>query len=788
MKTSPRHSSFLRSAIASSLRISIPRTALLPAALPVCSALFVLTGCNAPEPQIAAKDEATANQQTAFRVRSDFAAELNDNSGWAAELNKNVTVDVDEPFRLRFEVESTKENNVEQQFQLQSRRNGGEWERVGAENFPQPEKTLELNFQKAPTADLSDIWRFEHGNTSSMTMAGQGEVPFLQVVADGNPVLGMGLYETFWEPIEFAVEMRLPEGGRSGAGVVFGYMSRENYNQAYVDPDGAIIVSRIVDGDKTRLMETEAKVVPGQWFELKIIMKDDEAIIEYERGDDALIFTAELGATIASSPVGFYVPADGTAQFQKFTIEGKPRTPRVSIMASDTYLHRQQTTDVLAGSSKDFTGGTGISFADETPSWSGELGQSEWEWPLVIRRFADGAVTNEDGDTFEFRMADATGRALDGNNPELTVAVPPGHIGGTFAETPARIGPWQAANGDLYFLMEPSETDNVLMTIKSTDHGKTWQEVDGANRPVTGDLEGFASVQSGDTIHMLHQTTDHVWHHAFHTSDHPTRPDTWAIQDERLASPEEPPTQVADIVLRSDGSIVGVYGGPEKIHFKVRSPDGRWGEETVIDADVSWGLSGPMMVLGKDDVIHLAYTASNGTAWYRRMLPNGDLTARQRLATGLGTDSEDIGSVLPLVFMAQTNTVSIIYRLETGKLWERRSVDHGPMSESVQVSDRNVVQNSVDSDQTGADAIADGNTVHVLFIEEESRIIFHTYSESAGNWTPATPQVEDVNAQWVRGAQLARGGKGSVYGYVYDAGADGGSGKSRYGNVKLEDN
>ena len=194
------------------------------------------------------------------------------------------------------------------------------------------------------------------------------------------------------------------------------------------------------------------------------------------------------------------------------------------------------------------------------------------------------------------------------------------------------------------------------------------------------------------------------------------------------------------------------------------------------------------MVLGKDDVIHLAYTASNGTAWYRRMLPNGDLTARQRLATGLGTDSEDIGSVLPLVFMAQTNTVSIIYRLETGKLWERRSVDHGPMSESVQVSDRNVVQNSVDSDQTGADAIADGNTVHVLFIEEESRIIFHTYSESAGNWTPATPQVEDVNAQWVRGAQLARGGKGSVYGYVYDAGADGGSGKSRYGNVKLEDN
>ncbi|KPQ01970.1 MAG: hypothetical protein HLUCCO03_06065 [Marinobacter sp. HL-58] len=785
-----------------------PRSALLPSWLSLFGVLFAISGCNAPDSQMSAKDNATANQQTAFRVRSDFAASLNADSGWAGKLNEDVTVKVDEPFRLRFEVDNPGKASDGQSFQLQSRRNGGEWRHVGAENFPQPEKVLELDFSE-PAAPMAEIWRLDSGDAAVMTMAAQDDESFLQVRADDDPILSMGRYDTPWEPIEFAVDMRLPEGGDAGAGIVFGYVDSENYNQVYVDPDGSILVHRIVDGEESLVAKREARVVRGDWFELKIVMADDKAftgddeptnadaeasldkdqvVVEYERGEEALIFTADLGATIPSSTMGFHVPTGGTVQFEKFTIEGKPRTPRVSIMASETFQHGEPTTDLLPGSSQDFTGGAGISFADKTPAWSGQRGQSEWEWPLVIRRFADGAVTNNDGDTFEFRMVDADGQPLQGDNPTVTATVPEGHLGGTFVETPARIGPWQASNGDLYFAMEPSETYNLLMTVKSTDGGKSWTEVDGANRPATGDLEGFAATLSGDTIHMLHQTSDDVWHHAFRTSDHPTQPDSWAIQDERLASPEEPPTQVADIAVRSDGSIVGVYGGPEKIHFKVRSPDGRWGDETVIDEGIAPDLSGPMMVVGKDDVIHLAYTGNDGTAWYRRMLPDGGLTPRERLATGLGTDSEDIGSILPLVYMPQTDTVSIIYRLETGRLWERRVAGDGSLSEPVKVSDHKVVQNAVDADQTGADAIADGNTVHVLFIEEESRDLFHTRTDSEGNWQPATPQVDNINAQWVRGARLTSDGEGSTYGFVYDAGADGGSGMNRYGEIKLDDN
>jgi hypothetical protein len=352
-------------------------------------------------------------------------------------------------------------------------------------------------------------------------------------------------------------------------------------------------------------------------------------------------------------------------------------------------------------------------------------------------------------------------------------------------ETPGRIGPWEASNGDLYFIMEPTETDNVLMMVKSTDRGATWQEVDGANRPAADDLEGLASDLAGGIIQILHQTSGVVWHHAFNTSDHPTRPDAWAVRDERVATPAEPPTQVASVAVRSDGSIVGVYGGPERVHFKIRAPDGAWGEETIVDEAVLPTLSGPQVVVGVGDVVHLAYTGGDGTAWYRRIQPDGTLTPRQQLATELGTTEYDVGAILPLVFIPETNTVVIMYRLATGKLWARRVADHGPPGEPVQVSERDVVQNAVDSDQTGADAIADGTTVHVLFIEQGSGSIYHTRSDEAGVWQPATLQVDGIRGQWIRGALLTRGDGTRSYGYVYDAGSEGGAGMNTFARLPL---
>ena len=461
-------------------------------------------------------------------------------------------------------------------------------------------------------------------------------------------------------------------------------------------------------------------------------------------------------------------------------------TPRVSIVSSAAYAHGAPTDDLLAGSALPFRPGAGVSLEALSPAWGAEAsagGHGEWAFPVVVRRYADGPVQNEAGDRFEFRLVDAGGTPVRGAaEVTVTLTIPEGHLGGTFVETPGRIGPWQAANGDLYFIMEPAETDNVLMVVKSSDGGATWREVDGTNRPAADDLEGVGAALHAGTLHVLHQTSDHVWHHAFHLSGHPTAPDSWAFTDEMVAAPAEPPTQVASLAARPDGSLVAAYGGPETVLVKTRSPDGVWSEEIALDPGDPVE-SGPHLAAGTGGAVHLAYTDQGGAAWYRRILPDGTPTPRIQITDDLGTAESDVGAVLPLVVLASGAAV-VLYRTADGYLWERR-VEGDAASEAVRVSALRVVQNAVDSEQAGADAIADGEAVHVLLIEDGTGHLYHVQSREAGTWSPPQLVAGDVEAQWVRGMAVTGPDGRRAYGYVVDAGSDGGAGMNCYGEVPL---
>jgi hypothetical protein len=474
--------------------------------------------------------------------------------------------------------------------------------------------------------------------------------------------------------------------------------------------------------------------------------------------------------------------ADAEAQDFPYPEGDEARTPRVSVVSCAAFRHGAPTTDLLKGSAAPFRAGAGVSLAPRTPPWSGAGAQGEFEWAVVVRRFADGAVTNDDGDTFEMRMAEADGRPVAAARyPRLRLAVPPRHLGGTFVETPGRIGPWRASNGDLYFIMEPTETDNVFLMVKSTDEGRSWREVDGAHRPLTDDLESVDARLVGDTIHIVHQVTRTVRYHSFRTSDHPSQPDTWAVRDE-LAATTNSVAQAATLAVRSDGSLVAFYVGPT-VEYSVRAPSGQWSAKRTVDADVRAKLAGPVAVVGANDVVHVAYYRTDGTLWHRRLLPDGTLTERQPIASGAGTTRAEYNAVLPLVFIPQTSTVVVVYRLADGKLWERRIVADGAPTPAVRISDRDVVRDAVDSQQPGADVVLDGTTLHVLFIEAASRALFATHDRNG--WQPATPQVENIQGSWVRGNVYARRDGVRVYGYVYDAGSRGGAGMNRYGEQVL---
>jgi hypothetical protein len=473
-----------------------------------------------------------------------------------------------------------------------------------------------------------------------------------------------------------------------------------------------------------------------------------------------------------------------------FPYAASESTPRVSVVSTPAYEDRAETTDLLDGSTAPYAGGAGLSLSPLAPALPDPGVQSEWEWPVVLRRYADGAVTTEAGDRFAFRMVNAQGRPLAADaTPVVRAAVPARLLGGTYPETPGRLGPWEANDGRLYFLMEPAESDNKLMTVTSEDGGDTWHEVDGKRRPATGDLEGFASAVHDGTIHMLHQIDDGVLHHSFRTTDASTAPDTWDVRDDTVATPGEPPVQVTALTARPDGSLVGVYGGPDRIHYKIRSPEGRWGGETTVPSETGDALSGPQTTLGADGTVHLAYTRRDGTAWHRRIRPDGRLSSPTQVASDLGTAVTDVGSVLPLVHLPGPDTTVILYRRTSGSLWARRLGNGGSLSDPRPVTERPVVQSAVDSDQTGADAVAIGASIHVLFIEEGTGHLYHTQSDDGGRtWGPETLQVDRADVQWVRGQPLAKGHDApSVYGYVYDAGSNGGSGKNWYGEVPVRD-
>jgi hypothetical protein len=110
-------------------------------------------------------------------------------------------------------------------------------------------------------------------------------------------------------------------------------------------------------------------------------------------------------------------------------------------------------------------------------------------------------------------------------------------------------------------------------------------------------------------------------------------------------------------------------------------------------------------------------------------------------------------------------------------------VNNGPPTPAVRVTDREVVRDAVDSQQPGADAVLDGRTIHVLFIEQSSRGIFSTHD--SGGWQPARPEVGNILGSWIRGNVYTRPDGVKVYGYVYDAGSNGGAGMNRFGEVVL---
>jgi len=435
-------------------------------------------------------------------------------------------------------------------------------------------------------------------------------------------------------------------------------------------------------------------------------------------------------------------------------------TPPVSLITEAGYAMGEEAEDLLAGSRAEHEDGIGLVGVSSTPLFHLEEGSMEWEWPLIIRRFADGPSFQPDDAVFEIRVVDMAGKPLPGMTPvAVEMFAPDGHLGGTFVETPARIGPFQSTQGTLYFLMEPTETDNRFMMMASHDFGRSWRELDGANRPQIGDLEGVGAVFQDGVIHIVHQISEAVYHHAFATDDLAETANQWLIDSALIAEHTEPPTQVAAIRALPNGELLAVYGNATGGVLSRGSAKGVWAtEERSLERSGVTGLSGFQMETLDNGVGFVVYTAEDGSGWLWQRSSRGGMAAWMMVSDTLGVEDEANGAFLP-VLVTPTRDAVLLYRKADGSLWERRFSNRDGLSLPRLVTAGPVVTSAVDSDQVGADAVIHGETIHVLFIDEATRSLNHTFSAQAGEWTQPRVVIDGIDAAWVRGAILRNGDK-----------------------------
>lgn len=180
----------------------------------------------------------------------------------------------------------------------------------------------------------------------------------------------------------------------------------------------------------------------------------------------------------------------------------------------------------------------------------------------------------------------------------------------------------------------------------------------------------------------------------------------------------------------------------------------------------------------------VARAETDGSAWYRVLEPDDTLGTATLLADGLATDDEDAGAVAPVVVLPDGTAVTA-WRMPDGRLLSRTVSSSGELGGTEEVTERRVVQNPSDSEQVGVDLIAYDGRVHMVFADVETSDLWYAERGEGGGWSPAEPLIEGITAQWMRG-EVVRAADGSdIWGIVYDAGSDGGSGMNWYVEVPL---
>ncbi len=465
-------------------------------------------------------------------------------------------------------------------------------------------------------------------------------------------------------------------------------------------------------------------------------------------------------------------------------------TPAVWVVASALYREGEATTDLLRTSPLPFERGTGRGSARGLSAPRAGR-HTEFEFALMIPSFHDGPGQNRSGDRFQFRLD--PGRPSTFPHATVTLQVPPGHIGGTYVESPNRIGPFQDSNGNLYAIQEPAETDNVFMVIKSGDGGRTWSEQDAANRPVANDLESVDAVLAGDLLHIVHHAGRKVSYHVFRVSSHTSQPDTWEIRDEVVAAPITYEEQSVALEVLPNGQVHCFYarttGQVGRIFYRTRA--GGWGPERPVDDERGVSFYGVTAAQDGSSHVHVVYASGRGEVYHRWLSPGGVLSPRQLLTSGAGRGPATRVPLLPPVPITMQGQPMVLagYRKEMdGRIYTRLLSASGPPGPESAASAHAVSNDQAQSCQPTAFLAADGSGIYLLYAAAHDEDIYLNTFHAESGWGKSRLEKGGMEADLLRGFIFTHPpalGGGKVLGYLVDNGSDGYTGTVLYLEIPM---
>lgn len=481
--------------------------------------------------------------------------------------------------------------------------------------------------------------------------------------------------------------------------------------------------------------------------------------------------------------------------FVDLDVLGGAAAPAVQAVLSSQYADGDAATELLTNTTT-YVNGEGLE-DNLSGNYSLTSEELELEFCLMIMSFHDGPTQNVATDTLEFRVVEGDGTVFGGTytNPVVTVSETAGYIGGAYIEHPHDIGPFKDTNGALYFPIEYAETENSMAMLKSADGGDTWRPMDAANRPTQGDIEGLSIFQDGDTLHIAHAKSA-IFYHRFRMSDHSTNPDTWEIIDESVdATITGHSTQSCSIVKRADGTIVMFYAdaaSPDRCRYKIRN--GTWGSQLNLDSEATNNFVSPWCVLGESDTTHILYKDDTNGIMYHQTLNSSDtLGTRQSIVTSMDTSlvRDDIPYLRPLYYDdGGVEVIVTIYKKLSGSqpIYSTHIRDGTPQTEAL-VSSNNVEEDEGGNHMVIADAAVDVKEAWVFYGEDNVYDIWYDSNDDEGGWGTDVEEQDAVTAHWIRAnvfTHSSGNGGDKVFGYVWDDGSDGGTGRIRYDELVLE--